>query len=57
MCRRSFVESISGVRKEVVDAIDKAAGKHCLSDTSLSCAQRKKVWHVPPGTGSCKGPP
>lgn len=42
VCRAPNVESIQGVRQEVVDAISKAT-KNCLNDTSLDCAQRKKV--------------
>lgn len=41
-CRGPGVDSIQGVRQEVIDAIDKAR-HNCLNDTNLSIGQRKKV--------------
>lgn len=41
LCRVA-VDSLQGVRAEVVDAIAQAT-KNCLNDTNLSIAPRKKV--------------
>jgi hypothetical protein len=41
LARRS-IESVQGVRQEVVEAIALAT-KHCLNDTNLSVGTRKKV--------------
>ncbi len=42
--RRSAVESIKGVRQEVVDAISKATG-NCLTETDIGMGKKRVVRH------------